>query len=115
MSAGRRSQRQRGAPVRDGIGDSVAPTDREGPPGVRVEYCLGGGLDAEPMVERLVGIADDRKRHVVLIFTQFGCGGMKDDDFANACGTDLVDTGDDGTQVQVADRASREPTELQMN
>jgi hypothetical protein len=65
-----------GAPVRDGIGDSVAPTDREGPPGVRVEYCLGGGFDAEPMVERLVGIADYGKGHVALIFTQFGCGGM---------------------------------------
>ena len=40
---------------------------------------------------------------------------MEDDDFANACRTDLVDTGDDRTQVEVADRAAREPTELQMN
>jgi hypothetical protein len=40
---------------------------------------------------------------------------MKDDDFANACCTDLVDTGDDGTQVQVADRAAGEPTKLQMS
>src|ERR1700757_2749930 len=100
--------------MRNGIGDGVPPSARKGRPCVRIEHGLGRGLDAEPPVEGLVRIADDEKGHIALIFMQFVCGGMEDDDFTNARRTDLLDSGADRTKVQVADRATREATELQM-
>lgn len=88
---------------------------QDGGPGARVEDGARRGLDTEFAVERAAGVGDDREREIIGVFAQFrGCR-MEHDHFADTRGRDLVGTGDERAQVQVAYGAAREAAELQVD
>jgi hypothetical protein len=68
-------------------------------------------LPAQPLLR----VGDDIEWNIGLVAHEFFCGGMEHHDFTNARSSDFIRTQDERPQVQIADRATGEAPELQMN